>query len=132
MSSQNIASLFESVHKKDHCNLFTDGAHANAKEVMNILNYSKKDLAVATGFPSRDIRLDERMPSEIKNRLQEWAVAINLVADYFNDVDKTMLWFQTSNPLLGNVSPADMVKMGRFPKLLRFIQLALDENRKTA
>lgn len=131
MNSPNIQSLFESIPKKDYCNLFA-GAHPKPKEVMNILNYSKKDLAVATGFPASAIRYDQRMNSEIENRLKEWATAINLVASYFKDVDRTMIWFQTRNPLLGNVSPADMIKMGRFPKLLRFIQLALDENRKSA
>lgn len=72
------------------------------------------------------------MKADIENRLKEWAVAINLVAGFFKDQDKTMLWFQTPNPLLGNVSPAEMIKMGRFLKLLRFIQTALEDNRKSA
>lgn len=131
MSTQETHALFHSIHETDHCNLFT-GTHPNAKKVMHMLNYSKNDLAVATGSSARAIRLDKRMQSDIENRLREWAIAINLVAGFFKDKDKTMLWFQTSNPLLGNVSPADMIRMGRFQKLLKFIQIAREENRKQA
>lgn len=131
MSTQNVQSLFDSVPEKDHCNLFS-GTKPNAKTVMSMLDFSRDDLAIATGISANKIRLDERMQAEIENRFREWAVAINLVAGFFKDVDKTMLWFQTPNPLLGNVSPANMIKMGRFGKLLRFIQTAREESRKSA
>ena len=68
------------------------------------------------------------MPSDLRERLVEWATAINLVGSYFNDANKTMLWFQISNPQLGGMSPRDMIRVGRFKKLLKFIQTALDEN----
>jgi hypothetical protein len=131
MSTQGVQSLFHSIPEKDHCNLFS-GTQPNAKKVMNMLHFSKDDLAVATGFSARKIRLDERMQAEIENRIREWALAINLVAGFFKDINKTILWFQTPNPLLGNVSPANMIKMGRFGKLLRFIQTAREESRKSA
>ena len=52
------------------------------------------------------------------------------LADYlFNDENKTMLWFKVPNPLLGDVAPRDMIKLGRFKKLFKFIQSALNENR---
>jgi hypothetical protein len=69
------------------------------------------------------------MPADLKLRLIEWATAINLVATYFNDLNKTMLWFQVSNPLLGDMSPRDMIRIGRFKKLQKFIQTALSENK---
>jgi hypothetical protein len=68
------------------------------------------------------------MPAELRERLIEWATAINLVANFFGDGDKALLWFQTPNPLLGNMTPRDMIRVGRFKKLLKFIQTALDEN----
>ena len=55
----------------------------------------------------------------------------DLVGTYFNDHDKTMLWFQVPNPLLGDMSPRDAIRVGRFKKLLKFIQTTLDENTRS-
>ncbi len=68
------------------------------------------------------------MPSELKERIQEWAYAINLVGNFFKDEQKTHRWFKTINPALGNISPQTMIKMGRFKKLLKFIHYAIKEN----
>ena len=70
------------------------------------------------------------MPAELKERLTEWATVLNLVEGFFNNQDKTLLWFTIPNPLLGGMSPRDMIRVGRFRKLLNFIQTALDENPK--
>jgi hypothetical protein len=75
------------------------------------------------------IRYDLKMPEELMERMREWATALNLVANFFNDEHKTMLWFQLPNPLLGNMTPREMIRVGRFNKLLKFIQTALDENK---
>ena len=86
---------------------------------------------MATGLKKNSIRYEpNRIPIELIDRLREWAIAINLVASYFKEQEKTMLWFGTTNPLLGNMSPRDMIRLGRFKKLFTFIQNALDENVK--
>jgi hypothetical protein len=69
------------------------------------------------------------MPEELLERMREWATALNLVANFFNDEQKTMLWFQLPNPLLGNMPPREMIRVGRFNKLFKFIQTALSENK---
>ncbi|MCP4679735.1 MAG: hypothetical protein GY854_30445 [Deltaproteobacteria bacterium] len=120
-------SLFNSVPEEDTFNLYTDG-QVDGKKVVDFLKYKKKDVAVATGISTQSVRYDNKMPAELAERLTEWAVAINLVGNHFKDAHKTILWFQTINPLLGNVSPQAMIKAGRFKKLLKFIQTALDEN----
>ena len=120
-------ALFNSVPKEDTFNLYNDG-QVDGKKVVDFLKYKKKDVAVATGVSPKSVRYDSKMPAELAARLTEWAVAINLVGNHFKDEHKTMLWFQTVNPLLGNVSPQAMIKAGRFKKLLKFIQTALDEN----
>ena len=76
------------------------------------------------------VRYDQKMPEELRERLIEWATAINLVANFFGSGEKAILWFQTANPLLGNMTPRDMIRVGRFKKLLKFIQTALEENRR--
>ena len=123
-------ALFESIPSEDHMRFFSKG-EPEGKKIVDFLKYKKQDVSVATGIPQVSIRYDVKMPTELRERLIEWATAINLVADYFNDAEKTVLWFQVSNPLLGNMTPRDMIRLGRFKKLLKFIQTALDENRRT-
>ena len=127
MNTSQSASLFRSVPEKDHFHFFKKG-EPDGKKVAEFLKYKKEDVSVAANVPVSSVRYDEKMPSDLRERLVEWATAINLVGSYFNDVNKTMLWFQISNPQLGGMSPRDMIRVGRFKKLLRFIQTALDEN----
>jgi len=56
------------------------------------------------------------------------ATAFALVAEAFSgDADKTALWFRTKNSMLGDISPKDMIRLGRFDRLRRFIVGALAE-----
>lgn len=49
--------------------------------------------------------------------------------EYSNPIPMTPLaWFTTLNPLLGNVSPIDMIKIGRQDKLCKWIVNQIDEN----
>lgn len=52
-----------------------------------------------------------------------------LVFRFFNDDRKTRLWLSTASPMLGGVSPRDMVLVGRYDRLLRFITQAIEEGR---
>jgi len=45
------------------------------------------------------------------------------------DDDKTNVWFATKNPLLGEVSPMDMMIMGRVGKLEKFIDNLVEEGK---
>jgi hypothetical protein len=68
------------------------------------------------------------MPVALEEHAHEWALALNHVASFFNDTEKTLLWFRTPNPLLGGCSPRDMIVCGRAHKLIEFIRQALAEN----
>jgi hypothetical protein len=127
MSGSQAASLFSSVPQEDYFHIFDKG-EPDAKKVIDFLKYKKEDVSRAANVPVSSVRYDEKMPSELRERLVEWATAINLVGSYFKDENKTMLWFQIPNPQLGGMSPRDMIRVGRFKKLLRFVQTALDEN----
>lgn len=122
-------ALFNSIPSEDRMQLFFKGK-PEGKKIVDVLNYKKQDVSLATGIPLASIRYDIKMPTELRERLVEWAIALNLVAEYFNDVEKSVLWFQVPNPLLGNMTPRDMIRLGRFKKLFKFIQTALDENRR--
>lgn len=121
------AQLFNTIPENDICGLY-EKKGVNFRKVIETINFKNEDVAIATNLPKTSIRFDSKMPTELKERLTEWAIAINLVATYFKDVAKTIIWFQTPNPMLGGVPPRDMIRLGRFKKLLKYIQSALDEN----
>ncbi|MBY0385369.1 hypothetical protein K2X05_09440 [bacterium] len=119
--------LFSNVPDKDYCDFFKK-SELQPEKVVKFLTYKKEDIATATDTPITSVRYDEKMPVELKLRLTEWANAINLVASHFKDLDKTMLWFTITNPMLGDISPRDMIRLGRFKKLHKFIQTALSDS----
>ena len=129
MVQSQIPSIFRSIAEKDHLNLFR-GHDPNGQRIVDFLDYKKNDIQIAANVKKEAVRYDDKMPKALKERLFEWGVAINLVAGFFQDRDKTLLWFRTENPMLGGLSPRDMIRVGRFKKLLRFIQTALAENEK--
>lgn len=124
-------SLFRTVPAKDYLHLFNNNGVPIGEKVVELLKYKKADVSVAANVPVASVRYEpSKMPAELKERLTEWATALNLVAGFFNDNQKTVLWFCMPNPLLGGMSPRDMIRVGRFKKLLNFIQSALDENQR--
>jgi hypothetical protein len=123
-------SLFRT-SPKDYFHLFNENAFVDGEKVVKLLRYKKEDVSVATSVPLSSIRYDKKkMPAELRERLTQWATALNLVASFFQDQGKTIVWFFMPNPLLGGMSPRDMIRVGRFKKLLNFIQTALDENQR--
>lgn len=124
------STLFNTVPKEDRLALFPSG-QTDYQKVVRLLDFSKSDVAKASSVPSISVRYDRKIPKELAERLQEWAIALTMVAQYFQDEHKTVLWFKTPNPLLGNITPRDMIRIGRFKKLQRFIQNALDENERS-
>lgn len=122
-------ALFENIPKQDYLGLFANEGATDYQKVVKLLDLRKKDVARASNVSVQSVRYDPpRMPKELQERLFEWAIALNLVAQFFKDERKTLLWFKTPNPLLGDMTPRDMIKVGRFRKLRRFIQNALAEN----
>jgi len=124
-----VPALFDTVPKEDYFYFFDKGK-LNGKNVVEFFDYQKKDVAQATGVPEDSIRYDKRIPQKLHEHLLAWASAVNLVANYFRDPQKTVLWFKIPNPLLGNISPKEMIRLGRYNKLLKFIQNSIDENIK--
>lgn len=120
--------IFSNIPEKDFLSLLEKG-EARPSKVIEFIRFKKEDVSKAAGVPSSSVRYDERMPQILKDRLREWANLFNLVAQFFEgDAIKTSLWFKTANPMLGGISPRDMIRFGRYQKLLKFILNALSEN----
>jgi len=128
LDTATTSALFDTVPKQDYLSLFLSD-RTDYQKVVRLLDFKKNDVARASNISVHSIRYDPpRMPKELEERLNEWAVALSLVAQFFQDEQKTVLWFKTPNPLLGDMTPRDMIRIGRFRKLRRFIQNALSEN----
>lgn len=58
----------------------------------------------------------------VRKHLIEVAATCNQVAEIFDgDLEKAHAWFKAVNPLLGDVAPRDMVRLGRLERLRKFI-----------
>lgn len=51
-----------------------------------------------------------------------------LVNSFFKDPQKTLTWMNSENPLLGGLSPIEMILIGRTEKLKKFIKNQLEGN----
>lgn len=121
-------NIFNATVPEDCFSLFEKN-RLQANRVVRYLDFRKEDVSKAAGVPLSSVRYDHNMSKDLEQRIREWAVLINLVGNHFNgDETKTLQWILTMNPLLGNLSPRDMIRFGRFKKLLKFVINALQEN----
>lgn len=129
MKTQNVNVLNATV--PEDCFSLYEKSKIQANRVVRYLDFKKEDVSKAAGVPLSSIRYDHKIPKELENRMREWALLINLVGNHFSgDEHKTLQWIVTMNPLLGNLSPRDMIRFGRFKKLLKFVVNALEENQR--
>ena len=124
----NTSGLFRTVAEKDYLGFWANNI-LQARQVAEFLNLGKSDVAKVAHVAQKSVRYDEKIPRDVLERLMEIANICSLVAQYFEgNVVKTALWFKTSNPLFGNISPRDMIRFGRYEKLRRFVNDAIEEN----
>ena len=123
-------NIFDTVPDQDYLSFYKN-EKPQFNRIVQFLEFKKEDISRATGVPLSSVRYDEKMPAELYERIREWATLLNLVAEHFKgNAEKTALWFTTPNPLLGNVAPRDMIRVGRFKKLFKFVVNALAENKR--
>lgn len=104
------------------------GAKFHPEKVRDFLNLKKADVSRLADVSLTSVRYDQSAPSAVIERFEEIAVTCNTVAEAFGgNVEKTALWFKMKNPMLGDVSPRDMIRLGRYDRLRRFIIGAMAE-----
>lgn len=119
-------SLFDSVPTDAF--QFGYGPQFDARKVSEALHLRKEDVSHLASVSVKSVRYDDAIPEQVRERLAEIANTMNLVASTFDgDAAKTATWFLTRNPLLGDVSPRDMIRLGRYERLRRFIINAMRE-----
>jgi hypothetical protein len=119
-------SLFDTV--PDDLLQFGHGDAFDAKRVPDMLGFKKEDVSRLASVSVKSVRYDDAIPEQVRERLEEIASTINMVAKAFDgDVAKTTTWFRARNPMLGDVSPRDMIRLGRYERLRKFIINAMME-----
>lgn len=98
------------------------------KRVPELLDLKKEDVSRLSGVALSSVRYDDAMPAPMHDRLEEVSNTINMVAWMFDgDVNKTAAWFKARNPMLGDISPRDMIRLVRYERLRKFILNAMNE-----
>lgn len=121
MTTAAARNIFANVPQSNHLH-FLDGGASYPKKVAEFLKLTQEDVAHAVGVARSTVRYDERISPEVEQRLMEIGTICEIVANYFKgDVQKAALWFTMTNPLLGNVSPRDLIRFGRYKKLMQFV-----------
>lgn len=123
-----MSKLYGNVSPSDHLKFWANHG-LEYKNVSEFLELDTNDLSKLGRVSKRSVRFDERIPRDLKDRLEQIAAVCNLVAEFFDgDSRKTALWFKLPNPMLGDVSPRDMIRIGRFKRLYNFVIEAREEN----
>lgn len=116
----NTTSLFDTVAPDTLA--FGMGDSFDAKRVVDWLDLDKVEVSRIASVAKASVRYDEAIPRAVRDRLEEIANIANMVARIFEgDAGKTVLWFRTKNPLLGDVAPRDMIRLGRYDRLRKFV-----------
>lgn len=125
---QYTPALFQNVARHDRLG-FWAGHTLDYRKVADFLEFTTADVSRLAGVAKSSVRFDDKIPLEVKERLEWTANICNLVFEFFGNDVKTALWFKAPNPMLGNVAPRDMIRLGRYKKLLLFVTQAVQDNR---
>src|SRR5580698_7876187 len=119
MSAPARAALFCTVPARDYLQFWQSGQF-QPQRVARFLGMRKADLAQLAAVAPASVRFDDKAPRVLRERLMDIAATCELVAQAFEgNTTKTALWFMTSNPNLGNLSPSDLLRRGGHEVLQR-------------
>jgi hypothetical protein len=126
-----IPSIVRHIAQSDPMALFPNG-EPDYRRVAKLIGLSKADLGKLAGVARSSVRFDGHIPEPVAERLREVANIANLIGEFFSgDAIKVGLWFELANPMLGNVSPRTMIRLGRYKRLLNFVLQAREEEAKS-
>lgn len=127
-----MRGLYDTVSKSDPLEFWANHG-LDYSRVSNFLELNKKELSKVAGVSAQSVRFDHKIPNDLKERLEQIANICNLVAEFFDgDAERTALWFRTPNPMLGDLSPRDMIRYGRYKRLQKFVLNAREESAVSA
>jgi len=119
--SSSASALFATENRTDYPG-FNGESGFRPRALVDFMKLSNADVAHIAGLSKNSVRYDSGIPAAMFERLEQIATICNLVAQFFEgNAEKTALWFTTKNPMLGDMTPRDMIRFGRYDKLRRFV-----------
>lgn len=118
MPQQVSNSFFENLASVKINSFYKSTGEINYKEIPIFLQLTSDDMAKIAKISVKTVRYDEKMPTVLKERVEEIKNICELVYEMLGDVSKTQLWFRTKNQMLGNNTPRDLIRFGRYQKIL--------------
>lgn len=103
--------------------LVGENSRPDIKKVRVFLSFTMNDVAQAAGVSKKAIQT--KTPTAVLERFAEIARICEMVAQHFGDVEKAARWFKEPNPLFGDVAPRDVIRLGRYDTVNRFVTEAL-------
>lgn len=120
-----MQNIFSNIPETDLFGIKT-GGDFNYHEAAKFFGMDKKKVAKAAGVAEASVRYDARMPTDLKDFFMEIISVLSVVSSHLgHDKEKTKLWFSMPNPLLGGVTPAEMIFIGKHKKLMKLIQRSM-------
>jgi hypothetical protein len=120
------------IAREDLLNLYRDG-RPDYKRIAELTRLSKTDLGKISQVAKSSVRFDAHIPEPVAERLREIANIANLVAEFFSgDAQKVALWFEIANPMLANISPRTMIRLGKYKRLLSFVLQAREDEARSS
>lgn len=113
--------IFGNISNTKIPDFYKPGGEPDYRYVVSVfMKFTNADLAKIASISIKSVRYeDDRMPPVLKERIREIMNVCEIVFEMMgNDIEKTQLWFRTRNQMLGNISPRDMIRYGRYSKLL--------------
>jgi hypothetical protein len=105
---------------------FGRGTSFKPKQVSDVLRLKKVDVSHIASVAESSVRYDDAIPEQVLSHLTEIANTLNLVAKAFEgDISKAVTWFTTCNPMLGDITPRDMIRLGKYDRLRKYIVHAM-------
>lgn len=111
-------SLFSNIATTKIPAFYKENGETDYKEISVFLQLSPDDLAKIAKISVKTIRFSGNIPLALKERMEEMKNICELVFEMLGSIEKTQLWFKTKNQMLGNTSPRDLLRFGRYQKLL--------------
>lgn len=121
----------ENTYREDVLKIWP-GRGLDYSRVADVVGLTNDDLSRVAQVAKSRVCFGNHIPPALKERRVQILHCFLQVAEHFDgNGQKASLWFKTTNPMLGGISPRDMIRFGRLSKLQRLILGALLENRQS-